>query len=89
MFLLSHHFKHLLMSTQVHNLYLPTLDYTLTSTDISQNLRALGGHSGDMLFGLTYIPPMKLNACQIHTEKPKDKLYKLSDHGRPNRCRYY
>lgn len=32
-----------------------------------------------MLFGLKEILPMKLNARQVETAKPKDKPYKMAD----------
>ncbi|TAI72272.1 DUF4102 domain-containing protein [Klebsiella pneumoniae] len=40
-----------------------------------------GTFGGHMLFGLVEIPPVKLNARQVDTAKPKDKPYKLSDGG--------
>jgi hypothetical protein len=55
----------------------------------------LGVHSGYVLFGLVEIPPMKLNARQVDTAKPKDKPYKLADGGglyllvNPNGARYW
>ncbi|HBB0327037.1 TPA: tyrosine-type recombinase/integrase [Escherichia coli] len=50
---------------------------------------------GYVLFGLVEIPPMKLNARQVDTAKPKDKPYKLADGGglyllvNPNGARYW
>ena len=41
----------------------------------------MGVHLGYVLFGLMDIPPMKLNARQVDTAKPKDEPYKLSDGG--------
>jgi len=50
---------------------------------------------GYLLFGLMEIPPVKLNARQVDTAKPKDKPYKLADGGglylliKPNGARYW
>lgn len=50
---------------------------------------------GYVLFGLMEIPPVKLNARQVDTAKPKDKPYKLADGGglylliKPNGARYW
>lgn len=41
----------------------------------------IGVHFGYVLFGLMDIPPVKLNARQVDTAKPKDEPYKLSDGG--------
>ena len=41
----------------------------------------MGVHLGYVLFGLMEIPPVKLNARQVDTAKPKDEPYKLSDGG--------
>lgn len=52
-------------------------------------------HLGYVLFGLMDIPPVKLNARQVDTAKPKDEPYKLCDGGglylliNPIRKRYW
>lgn len=55
----------------------------------------IGVHLGYVLCGLMEIPPVKLNARQVDTAKPKDEPYKLSDGGglylliNPNGKRYW
>ncbi len=41
----------------------------------------MGVHLGYVLFSLMEISPVKLNARQVDTAKPKDEPYKLSDGG--------